>query len=85
MRALAWDAMARVARPGGDDDFADESLRNAFGLLDHGRAPIAAWRIYATAANLARPKREPLSAEEHRKVAFNIIPAWGTLIRQVIR
>jgi hypothetical protein len=74
MRALAWDARAMA---GGDDDFADESLRNAFALLDNGRAPIAAWRIYATAANLARRKREPVAAEEHRKAAFNIIACLG--------
>ena len=73
IRALAWDARARVAMAGGDNQFADESLRNAFALLDNGRAPIAAWRIYATAANLAKRKREPVAAEEHRKAAFNII------------
>jgi tetratricopeptide (TPR) repeat protein len=77
MRALAWDAKARAAMAGGDDQFADESLRNAFELLDNGRAPIAAWRIYATAANLARRKREPVAAEEHRKAAFNIIASLG--------
>jgi tetratricopeptide (TPR) repeat protein len=73
MRALAWDARSRVAMAGGDDHFAEESLRNAFALLDNGRAPIAAWRIHATAANLARRKREPVAAEEHRNAAFNII------------
>ena len=77
MRALAWDASARVAMAGGDNQFADESLRNAFALLDNGRAPIAAWRIYATAANLARHKREPVAAEEHRKAAFKIIACLG--------
>jgi hypothetical protein len=77
MRALAWDARARVAMSGGDDQFADESLRNAFALLDNGRAPIAAWRIRATAVNLARRKGEPVAAEEHRKAAFNIIACLG--------
>jgi hypothetical protein len=73
MCALAWDARARVAMAGGDDQFADESVRNAFALLDNGRAPIAAWRIHATPANLATRKREPVAAEEHRKAAYNII------------
>ena len=77
MRALAWDARARVAMAGGDDQFADESLRNAFELLVNGRAPIAAWRIHATAANLARRKKEPVAAEEYRKAAFNIIVRLG--------
>lgn len=77
LSALAWDASARVAMAGGDDPFADESLRNAFRLLDNGRAPIVAWRIYATASNLARRKREPGAAEEHRKAAFNIIAGLG--------
>jgi hypothetical protein len=77
LRALAWDARARVAMAGGDDQFADESLRNAFALLDNGRAPIAAWRIYVTAANLARHKREPVAAEEHRKTAYNIVACLG--------
>ena len=85
MRALAWDARARVAMSGGDDHSADESLRNAFALLDNGRAPLAAWRIYATAANLARRKREPVGAEEHRKATFNIIARLWTLIRRGIR
>jgi hypothetical protein len=77
MCALAWDARARVAMAGGDDQFADESLRNAFELLDNGRAPIAAWRVHATTANLARRKREPVVAEEHRKAALNIIACLG--------
>jgi len=80
MRALAWDASARVAVAGGDDQFASESLSNAFALLDNARAPIAAWRIYMTAANLARRKREPVAAEEYRKTAYNIIACLGILI-----
>ena len=77
LRALAWDARARVAMAGRDEQFADESLRNAFALLDNGRAPIAAWQIHATAANLARRKKEPVAAEKHRKAAFNIIVCLG--------
>lgn len=77
LRALACDARARGAMAGGDEQFADESLRNAFTLLDNGSAPLAAWRIHATAANLARRKREPAAAEEHRKAAFNIIACLG--------
>lgn len=77
LRALAWDARARVAMAGGDDQFADESLRNAFVLLDNRSAPIAAWQIHATAANLAKRKREQVAAEEHRKAAFNIIACLG--------
>jgi tetratricopeptide (TPR) repeat protein len=77
LRALAWDTRAGVAMAGGDEQFADESLRNAFALLDNGRAPIAAWRVHATAANLARRKREPVVAEEHRKAALNIIACLG--------
>jgi hypothetical protein len=77
MRSLAWNARAPVAMAGGDDQSADESLRNAFALLDNGRAPIATWQIHATAANFARRKREPVAAEEHRKAAFNIIVSLG--------
>src|SRR6185437_7828779 len=77
MCALAWDARARIAMACGDDQLADESLRNAFALLDNGRAPIAAWRIHATAVNFARHKREAVAAEEHRKAAFNIIACLG--------
>jgi DNA-binding winged helix-turn-helix (wHTH) protein/tetratricopeptide (TPR) repeat protein len=77
MRALAWDASARVAMAGGDDQLADESLSNALALLKNGRAPIAAWRIYVTAANLARRKREPVAAEKYRETAYKIIAFLG--------
>jgi len=77
IRALALDASARVAIAGGDDQFADESLSNALTLLGNGSTPIAAWRIYVTAAKLARRKGEPVAAEKYRKTAYNIIGCLG--------
>lgn len=62
---------------GGDDQFADESLSNAFALLNNARAPIAAWRVYVTAANLAGRKGEQVAAEEYLKTAYNIIACLG--------
>ena len=54
--AQALESLASIAVASGDDRAADHALRKAFGVLKEGDAPLASWRVHATAARLAEAR-----------------------------
>jgi hypothetical protein len=68
-QALAWDANARVAAAGQDARRAAECIGNALATLEGYEAPIAVWRVHATAAELYQRRGETAAADRHRELS----------------
>jgi DNA-binding winged helix-turn-helix (wHTH) protein/tetratricopeptide (TPR) repeat protein len=61
-QALAWEANARIATISGDRAAVDECINKALSIVEQFEVPVAAWRIHATAAEVAT--RDPQVARE---------------------
>jgi hypothetical protein len=66
-QALAWDVNARIALAGGDRRQAGELVERALAAIDGVEAPVAAWQVHATAAEVFDAFGETSSAHSHRK------------------
>jgi predicted ATPase len=52
-QALAWEANTRVAMMASDDAAARQCISQALSLVERWEIPVAAWRVHATAAEVA--------------------------------
>ena len=66
-QALAWDVNARIALAGGDPRQARELVERALAAIDGVEAPVAAWQVHATAAEVFEAFDDTGSAHSHRK------------------
>jgi tetratricopeptide (TPR) repeat protein len=64
-RALAWETNARVAIS--DLDRAQECVAQALESMEGFDTPLAAWRVHATAADVAQRRGDAERAREHLK------------------
>jgi class 3 adenylate cyclase/predicted ATPase len=64
--ALAHGLLARISLADGDLDGARAELSRALNLLDNANLPLAAWRIYLTAAEIYQGLGEAAKASEYR-------------------
>jgi class 3 adenylate cyclase/predicted ATPase len=64
--ALAHGLLARISLAAGDLDGARAELSRALNLLDNANLPLAAWRIYLTAAEIYQGLGEAAKASEYR-------------------
>jgi DNA-binding winged helix-turn-helix (wHTH) protein/tetratricopeptide (TPR) repeat protein len=69
LQALAWEARARVAMAESHWTEAGECMDRAFAVLARFDAPIAAWRIHATASELYRQVGQAEEAVHQRERA----------------
>jgi len=69
-QALAWEANARIALISGDRDKAVECVGEALRIVERWEIPVAAWRVYATAAKAATT---PESARKQWKLSADAI------------
>jgi hypothetical protein len=74
-QALAWDANARVALRSNDTLGAQRRVENAIAALEGFEAPVAAWQVHATAADVARARGDSTAASRHRSTSRSIIDA----------
>jgi len=66
-QALAWDVNARVALAGDDPRQARDLIERGLAAIDGVEAPVAAWQIHATAAEVFQVLGETGRAQTHRK------------------
>ena len=71
-QALAWETNARLALWLSDTSRAQTLIESALAAIDGVEAPIAAWQVFATAADVARA-RSDLSGETHQAASRNVI------------
>ena len=66
-QALAWDVNARIALAGGDPRQARDLSGRGLAAIDGVEAPVAAWQVHATAAEVFDVLGETGRAHSHRK------------------
>jgi DNA-binding winged helix-turn-helix (wHTH) protein len=66
-QALAWDVNARIALAGDDPRQARDLIERGLAAIDGIEAPVAAWQVHATAADVFETLGETGSAHSHRK------------------
>ena len=66
-QALAWDVNARIALAGDDPRQARDLIERGLAALDGVEAPVAAWQVHATAAEVFEALGQTGSAQSHRK------------------
>jgi len=71
--ARAWEMSARVAMAGDEQRIAHDCVRNALAILDRSHAPLAAWQVHATAADLCLRGADSEGAARHRDLAAGCI------------
>ena len=72
-QALAWDAHARTGLASGDLPGAQDSIGRALTVIEGFEAPVAAWQAHATAAAVARVRRDAAAATHHRQASRDIV------------
>jgi hypothetical protein len=65
-QALAWDVNARIALAGDDPPQARDLVERALAAINGVEAPVAAWQVHATAAEVCQALGESDSAASHR-------------------
>ncbi|MCI4680784.1 AAA family ATPase [Rhodoblastus acidophilus] len=71
--SYAHEAMARIAMVRGDSRAAASHLRQAISIVRNARLPLAAWRIYATAARFFESHGDAGRAARFRKRSEEIV------------
>jgi DNA-binding winged helix-turn-helix (wHTH) protein len=66
-QALAWDVNARIALAGDDPPQARDLVERALAAINGVEAPVAAWQVHATAAEVCQALGESDSAAAHRE------------------
>ena len=72
-RALAFEVSARVAAARDEWDEAAAFISSGLALLENVDAPLAAWRLHATAASLDLRKGNTEAATGHRERSREIV------------
>jgi len=72
LHALAWEMKSRVAMAEKDGDGAEQYLQRALAILENSEAPLAAWRVHATAWDLYGSKSE-VRGKDHLRYAQELI------------
>jgi hypothetical protein len=72
-QALAWEASARVASADNDTKHADACIAQALSAMEGFEAPLAAWRVHATAADHYERVAATESAQRHRELSVATI------------
>jgi carboxylesterase type B len=72
-QALAWEAGARVALAELDVPRAQDCVAKALAAMEGFEAPLAAWRVHATASELYRESGDRDLAERHLAVSRQTI------------
>jgi hypothetical protein len=65
-QGFAWEVNARVALESGDQARARDCIGKALTTVEEFEAPLAAWRVHATAAEIDEESGTPKSAHSHR-------------------
>jgi DNA-binding winged helix-turn-helix (wHTH) protein/tetratricopeptide (TPR) repeat protein len=66
-QALAWDVNARIALAGDDPQQARADIEHGLNAIEGVEAPVAAWQVHATAAEVLEALGQTGSAHAHRK------------------
>jgi len=66
-QALAWDVSARIALAGNEPRQARELVERGLAAIDGVEAPVAAWQVHATAAEVFEVLGQTGRAQSHRK------------------
>jgi hypothetical protein len=66
-QALAWDVNARIALAGDDPRQARDHIERGLAAIDDVEAPVAAWQVHATAAEVFDALGDTSGAHSHRK------------------
>jgi hypothetical protein len=77
-QALAWDVNARIALTGGDPRQAQELIEHGLTALDGVEAPVGAWQVHATAAEVFEALGEAGRADSHRQLSWDIVLRLAT-------
>jgi tetratricopeptide (TPR) repeat protein len=72
-QALAWDVNARIALTGGDPRQARDLIEGGLAAIDGVEAPVAAWQVHATAAEVLETLGEAGRAHSHRQLSWDIV------------
>jgi len=72
-RALACEASARASLAAGEIQGATEHVDRALGTVSGVEAPVAAWQVYATAAEVARARDDAAGAAHHKSKSQDLI------------
>jgi hypothetical protein len=75
LQGLAWEAGARIALAKNDAIAAKRCLSSAFSAIESYEAPLAAWKINASAAETEGLLGNVAVAENHRHVSATIVLA----------
>ena len=73
LQGLAWEAGARIALAKKDAIEAKRCLSSAFSSIEGYEAPVAAWKIHASAAEAEGLLGNDAVAENHRRVSAAIV------------
>jgi DNA-binding winged helix-turn-helix (wHTH) protein len=74
-QGLAWEAGARISLAKNDINEATLRLSSASAVIDGYEAPLAAWKIYASAADVEELVGNHAAAENHRRMSASTILA----------
>jgi hypothetical protein len=66
-QALAWNLNARIGLAGDDPQEARDHIERGLAALDGVEAPVAAWQVHATAADVFQVLGQTDRAQSHRK------------------
>jgi len=69
LQALAWEANARIAMAEADPARAAHCIHEAVATLDGFEAPLAAWRVHATAAECSERAGDGRAATRYRELS----------------
>jgi DNA-binding winged helix-turn-helix (wHTH) protein/tetratricopeptide (TPR) repeat protein len=72
-QALAWDVNARIALAGDDPRQARDHVERGLASIDGVEAPVAAWQVHATAAEVLEALGETGGAHSHWKSSRDIV------------
>ena len=72
-QALAWGANSKVSMAEGDLKHARVCIAEALSRMEGYEVPLAAWRVYATAAEIYERMRDNRSAKHYRKLSCETI------------
>jgi DNA-binding winged helix-turn-helix (wHTH) protein/tetratricopeptide (TPR) repeat protein len=68
-QGLAWEGGARIALAMSDADEAKRRLASAFSAIEGYEAPLASWKIHASAAEVEELLGDPAAAHNHRRMS----------------
>ena len=84
-QALAWEANARIAEAASDIPRAVECITEARKSIEGFEVPLAAWRVYGTAARLCEQQVDQVGAIAHRSSSARIIRSLAASLSEYPR